>query len=77
MSELTNVARPYAKAAFDVAVEQKALAAWADYVVFSRLKFAKNPDGCRAFCNLGTAKSQAEFFIQVCAEQLNEFKART
>ena len=30
MSELTNVARPYAKAAFDFAVEQNALAAWAD-----------------------------------------------
>ncbi len=34
MSELTNVARPYAKAAFDFAVEQKALAAWADDAVF-------------------------------------------
>lgn len=34
MSKLTIVARPYAKAAFDVAVEQKALDSWATMLFF-------------------------------------------
>ena len=35
MSELTNVARPYAKAAFDFAVEHNALAAWGEMLCFA------------------------------------------
>ncbi len=35
MSKLTIVARPYAKAAFDVAVEQKALDSWATMLFFA------------------------------------------
>jgi len=40
MSKLTIVARPYAKAAFDVAVEQKALDSWAT-MLFLQLKLQK------------------------------------
>lgn len=70
MSELTNVARPYAKAAFEFAVEQKALSAWADMLFFAA-EVAKNPMVAERLQS-GTAKSRSEFFIQVCAEQLNE-----
>ena len=34
MSELTTVARPYAKAAFEYALEAKVLPAWADFLQF-------------------------------------------
>lgn len=50
MSELTNVARPYAKAAFDYAVEQNALAAWADMLFFAAevVKTLLSPSACKA-----------------------------
>ena len=35
MSELTTVARPYAKAAFDFAVEAKAIDAWHEMLTFA------------------------------------------
>lgn len=70
MSELTNVARPYAKAAFEFAVEQKSLSSWADMLFFAA-QVAKNPVVAERLQS-GTAQVQSEFFIQVCAEQLNE-----
>jgi F-type H+-transporting ATPase subunit delta len=70
MSELTNVARPYAKAAFDFAVEHQALSAWAEMLFFAA-KVAENPVVVQHLQS-GTVQAQSEFFIQVCAEQLNE-----
>ncbi len=70
MSELTNVARPYAKAAFEFAIEQNALVAWADMLFFAA-EVAKNPAVAERL-NAGSAEAQADFFIQVCGEQLNE-----
>lgn len=70
MSELTNVARPYAKAAFDFAVEQNALAAWADMLFFAA-EVAKNPVVAERLQSNSAADAQAAFFIQVCGEQLN------
>ena len=35
MSELTTVARPYAKAAFDFAVEKNAIAKWQEMLTFA------------------------------------------
>ena len=43
MSELTTIARPYAKAAFDYAVEQKIIAGWQEMLVFAA-QVAVNPD---------------------------------
>lgn len=37
MSELTTVARPYAKAAFEYALESKVLSQWADFLEFLAL----------------------------------------
>jgi F-type H+-transporting ATPase subunit delta len=70
MSNLTIVARPYAKAAFDFAVEQNALAAWADMLFFAA-EVAKNPLAVEQLSSNGAADTQAAFFIQVCGEQLN------
>ncbi len=35
MSELTTIARPYAKAAFDFAVEKEALDQWSQMLTFA------------------------------------------
>ncbi|WP_233080350.1 F0F1 ATP synthase subunit delta [Rheinheimera soli] len=70
MSELTNVARPYAKAAFEFAVEQNTLSCWVDMLFFAA-EVAKNPAVAERLQS-GSAQTQAEFFIQVCGEQLNE-----
>lgn len=71
MSDLTNIARPYAKAAFDFAVEQKALAAWLEMLFFAA-EVAKNEQVAAYLRSTGSAEKQADLFIQVCGEQLNE-----
>lgn len=71
MSDLTNIARPYAKAAFDFAVEQKALDAWLEMLVFAA-EVAKHEQVAAILRTNGTAETQADLFIQVCGEQLNE-----
>ena len=50
MSELTTIARPYAKAAFDYAVEQKIIAGWQEMLVFAA-QVAQNPDIVRCYTN--------------------------
>lgn len=71
MSELTNIARPYAKAAFDFAVEQNALVAWQEMLAFAA-EVAKDEQMIAFLRSNGTAAKQAELFNQVCSEQLNE-----
>ena len=67
MSDLTNIARPYAKASFDFAVEQNALDAWLQMLVFAA-EVAKN-DQVGAYLGAnGAADKQAGLFIQVCGE---------
>ena len=70
MSELTNVARPYAKAAFEFAVEQHALAAWQEMLFFAA-EVAKNPQVAAILHGSATADKTAEVFLTVCGEQLN------
>lgn len=70
MSELTNVARPYAKAAFEFAVEQQALAAWQEMLFFAA-EVAKNNDVSAFLHSSATADKTAEVFLTVCGEQLN------
>ena len=70
MSELTTVARPYAKAAFDYAVEQGAVDQWLEMLVFAA-EVAKN-ETMAAHLAGGLSNEQAsELFINVCGEQLN------
>ncbi|WP_337880913.1 F0F1 ATP synthase subunit delta [Rheinheimera sp.] len=70
MSELTNLARPYAKAAFEFAVEHKALDAWQGMLFFAA-EVAKNGYVAEQLHNGAAAEQQAAFFIQVCGEQLD------
>ncbi|MCG8671558.1 MAG: F0F1 ATP synthase subunit delta [Pseudomonadales bacterium] len=72
MAELTTVARPYAKAAFQYADENSSLADWSDM-----LGFAAGVAQDEAFAGFiadpkTTAADQAEAFIKVGSEKLNE-----
>jgi F-type H+-transporting ATPase subunit delta len=70
MAELTTVARPYATAAFNFAVEQKAVADWQQMLVFAG-EVAQN-DVMEGLLSGSTAAEQlAEMFINICGEQLN------
>lgn len=72
MSELTTVARPYAKAAFDFALEQGQLDKWQAMLQFSAL-VAEN-DEIKGFIHSSLATSKiAETFIAICAEQLDQY----
>ena len=72
MSELTTVARPYAKAAFDFALEQSQLDKWQEMLQFSVL-VAENDD-VADFISSSLAPSKiAEMFIAICAEQLDQY----
>jgi F-type H+-transporting ATPase subunit delta len=63
MSELTTVARPYAKAAFDFAVESGAVTQWHEMLTFAA-QVAENDDI--------TAYLAGSHSPEVCGEQLNE-----
>ncbi|RDV24800.1 F0F1 ATP synthase subunit delta [Alteromonas aestuariivivens] len=71
MSELTTVARPYAKAAFDFAVEHKAVAQWQDMLMFAG-EVARNDDMHQLMTGAVAAETLADIFIKVCGEQLDE-----
>lgn len=71
MSEMITVARPYAKAAFEFAVESKSMDGWQEMLVFAA-EVAKNPEMKAFLSGSSSADKMAEIFIQVCGEQLND-----
>ncbi|QIM62017.1 ATP synthase F1 subunit delta [Pasteurellaceae bacterium Orientalotternb1] len=72
MSELTTVARPYAKAAFDFALEQGQLDKWQGMLQFAAL-VAENEE-VQGFIRSSLATSKiADAFIAICAEQLDQY----
>ncbi|BDY07110.1 MULTISPECIES: F0F1 ATP synthase subunit delta [unclassified Ferrimonas] len=72
MSELTTVARPYAKAAFEFAAEHQAIDKWQGQLDFAAA-VAQN-DAIAELLNGAIAVDQlAEIFIKVCDENLDEF----
>lgn len=72
MSELTTVARPYAKAAFDFAVAQKALDKWSTMLCFAA-EVAKNETVGTLLASGEAPEKVADLFVQVCGDQLDEF----
>jgi F-type H+-transporting ATPase subunit delta len=72
MSELTTIARPYAKAAFEFAVEKGAVDSWNEMLVFAS-EVAKNEQVAQFLASSASAEKQAEVFNHVCAEQINEY----
>lgn len=70
MSELTTVARPYAKAAFDFAVEAKAMDSWLAQLTFAA-EVAKDAT-IKSYISGGASVEQAQtLFLSVCAEQVD------
>lgn len=72
MSELTTAARPYARAAFDVANTHNEKEKWTDMLNFMAV-VAHDPT-MRAVLDSPKLSQQeaAEVFVSVCGEQLNE-----
>lgn len=70
MSEMITVARPYAKAAFEFAVEQDALESWHEMLIFAA-QVAQNDDMKGFLSGSQSADKMADVFIQVCGEQVS------
>ncbi|KFZ36138.1 ATP F0F1 synthase subunit delta [Shewanella mangrovi] len=70
MAELTTIARPYAKAAFDFAVEHQAVEAWEEMLSFAAL--VSENESMKPLIN-GALSSEklADLFIKVCGEQVD------
>jgi F-type H+-transporting ATPase subunit delta len=70
MAELTTVARPYATAAFNFAIEQKAVAEWQQMLVFAA-EVANNESVQELLTGSMAAEQLADVFIKVCGDELN------
>jgi F-type H+-transporting ATPase subunit delta len=70
MSEFVTVARPYAKAAFDFAVEHQSVDRWQDMLMFAAEVTKTNK--WQSFSGALAPETLAESFIAVCGEQLDE-----
>ncbi|EMC4667231.1 F0F1 ATP synthase subunit delta [Shigella flexneri] len=71
MSEFITVARPYAKAAFDFAVEHQSVERWQDMLTFAS-EVTKNEQMAELLSGALAPETLAESFIAVCGEQLDE-----
>ncbi len=70
MSELTTVARPYAKAAFDFAVEANTIDNWLSMLVFAA-EVSEN-ETIKDYLSGGASADQAtDLFLKVCEDQLD------
>ncbi len=70
MAELTTIARPYAKAAFDFAIEQDAVDSWAEMLTFVAL-VSENETMQPLLAGSLASTKLAALFISVCGEQVN------
>jgi len=71
MSELTTVARPYARAAFEFAVENNNISAWSEMLIFAAA-VVKDPVMVQILKSDKATKELSELFINVCAQQLDQ-----
>ncbi|MDG2942213.1 F0F1 ATP synthase subunit delta [Exercitatus varius] len=72
MSELTTIARPYAKAAFDFAVEQSAVKKWHEMLAFTA-EVAKDEQVQQFLTGSLPAQKVADTVISICGEQLDQY----
>lgn len=71
MFEFITVACPYAKAAFDFAVEHQSVERWQDMLAFAA-EVTKNEQMAELLFGALAPETLAELFIAVCGEQLDE-----
>jgi F-type H+-transporting ATPase subunit delta len=72
MSELTTVARPYARAAFEFATEHKCIEAWSDMLQFAAY-VVENPTIAQLLKGKKAAHELAGLFLNVCGDQLDKY----
>lgn len=72
MSEYITVARPYAKAAFDFAVEQDDLLNWQQMLAFSAQVSTDKQMIGQLTADM-KSDALAKFFIAICGDALNEY----
>jgi F-type H+-transporting ATPase subunit delta len=72
MSDLVTIARPYAKAAFDFAVEKGALDQWEQMLTFAA-EVTKHDEISNVLDGSLTASKLSEIFVVICGEQLDEY----
>jgi len=70
MSEFVTVARPYAKAAFDFAVEHNSVESWQHMLAFTA-EVAKNEQMAELLSGALAPEKLSESFITICGEQLD------
>lgn len=70
MSELTTVARPYAIAAFDSALENKKVAEWQSMLAFAS-QVAQDQTVKQLLTSSMSADGLANVFINLCGEQID------
>ncbi|MGD8112665.1 F0F1 ATP synthase subunit delta [Vibrio sp. TRT 21S02] len=70
MSDLTTIARPYAKAAFDFAAEKDQLDQWGQMLSFAA-EVANNEQMKELLTGSVSAEKLAEIFVAVCGEQVD------
>ncbi|TMM45786.1 F0F1 ATP synthase subunit delta [Colwellia ponticola] len=70
MSELTSIARPYAKAAFDFAVEAKAIDSWLNQLTFAA-EVAKDVTVNSYISGGASVEQSLTLFLSVCGEQVD------
>jgi F-type H+-transporting ATPase subunit delta len=71
MSELTTVARPYARAAFEFAVNNNNIEAWSAMLFFAS-EVAQDATMVKILKREKAPQELAELFINICADQLDE-----
>jgi len=70
MSEFVTVARPYAKAAFDFAVEHNSVESWQHMLAFAA-EVAENEQMTELLSGALAPETLSESFIAICGEQLD------
>lgn len=71
MSELVTVARPYAKAAFDFAVEQQGVEHWQSMLAFSA-EVSRNEEMAELLSGAVAPETLSQTFLAVCGPQLDQ-----
>ncbi|MBS0055397.1 F0F1 ATP synthase subunit delta [Yersinia sp. Marseille-Q3913] len=71
MSEFVTVARPYAKAAFDFAVEHQAVERWQNMLAFTA-QVTRNEQIAELLSGAVAPETMSKTFIAVCGDQLDE-----
>ncbi|MDD8915474.1 ATP synthase F1 subunit delta, partial [Escherichia coli] len=71
MSEIATVARPYAKAAFDFAVENQAVDKWQVMLAFTA-EVARNEQVTELLSGSLASEKLADIFIDLCGDQIDE-----